>query len=121
MLLRRILADRKGRYGVRRGTRHHANRRADPVQAPDDALFPFLPLAITTLRSLALATLLYTVLIFIYAPTFIALTPEPATALLASLCEPLLSPPAGSSRSSVASISLSGSDHRPDRASILIG
>jgi YggT family protein len=58
-------------------------------------LFPFLPLAAAALRSLVLATLLlYTVLIFIYALlSFIAPgTRSPATALLASLCEPLLAP-----------------------------
>lgn len=59
------------------------------------ALFPFLPLAVAALRSLVLATLLlYTVLIFVYALlSFIAPgVRSPATALLASLCEPLLSP-----------------------------
>jgi YggT family protein len=59
------------------------------------ALFPFLPLAVTALRSLALATLLlYTILIFIYAAlSFIAPgARSPATALLASLCEPVLRP-----------------------------
>jgi len=59
------------------------------------ALFPLLPLAVTALRSLALATLLlYTILIFIYAAlSFIAPgARSPATALLASLCEPVLRP-----------------------------
>jgi len=59
------------------------------------ALFPFLPLAVAALRSLVLATLLlYTVLIFVYALlSFIAPgVRSPATALLASLCEPVLSP-----------------------------
>ncbi len=59
------------------------------------ALFPLLPLALAALRSLVLATLLlYTVLIFVYALlSFIAPgARSPATALLASLCEPLLSP-----------------------------
>lgn len=59
------------------------------------ALFPLVPLAITALRSLALATLLlYTILIFVYAAlSFIAPgAHSPATALLASLCEPVLRP-----------------------------
>ena len=59
------------------------------------ALFPFVPLAVAALRSLALATLLlYTILIFVYAAlSFIAPgARSPATALLASLCEPLLRP-----------------------------
>ncbi len=59
------------------------------------ALLPFLPLAVAALRSLILATLLlYTVLIFVYALlSFIAPgTRSPATSLLASLCEPVLSP-----------------------------
>jgi YggT family protein len=59
------------------------------------ALFPFLPLALAALRSLALATLLlYTVLIFVYALlSFVAPgARSPATALLTSLCEPLLAP-----------------------------
>jgi len=59
------------------------------------ALFPFLPLAIAAIRSLVLAALLlYTVLIFVYALlSFIAPgVRSPATALLASLCEPLLAP-----------------------------
>ena len=59
------------------------------------ALFPLVPLAVAALRSLALATLLlYTILIFVYALlSFIAPgARSPATALLASLCEPLLSP-----------------------------
>jgi YggT family protein len=59
------------------------------------ALYPFLPLAIATLRSLALATLLlYTILIFVYALlSFIAPgARSPATSLLASLCEPVLRP-----------------------------
>ncbi len=59
------------------------------------ALFPLAPLAVTALRSLALSTLLlYTILIFIYAAlSFIAPgARSPATALLASLCEPLLRP-----------------------------
>jgi YggT family protein len=59
------------------------------------ALYPFLPLALAALRSLALATLLlYTILIFIYALlSFIAPgARSPATSLLASLCEPILRP-----------------------------
>jgi YggT family protein len=59
------------------------------------ALYPFLPLAVAALRSLALATLLlYTILIFIYALlSFIAPgARSPATSLLASLCEPILRP-----------------------------
>jgi YggT family protein len=59
------------------------------------ALFPLLPLAIAAIRSLVLAALLlYTVLIFVYALlSFIAPgVRSPATALLASLCEPLLAP-----------------------------
>ncbi len=59
------------------------------------ALFPVLPLAVAALRSLVLATLLlYTVLIFVYALlSFVAPgVRSPATALLASLCEPLLGP-----------------------------
>jgi YggT family protein len=59
------------------------------------ALFPVVPLAVTALRSLALATLLlYTILIFIYAAlSFIAPgARSPATSLLASLCEPVLRP-----------------------------
>ena len=54
-----------------------------------------MPLAVTALRSLALATLLlYTILIFIYAAlSFIAPgARSPATSLLASLCEPVLRP-----------------------------
>jgi YggT family protein len=59
------------------------------------ALFPLVPLLVSALRSLALSTLLlYTILIFIYAAlSFIAPgARSPATALLASLCEPLLRP-----------------------------
>jgi len=59
------------------------------------ALFPFLRLAIESLRSLVLAVLLlYTVLIFVYALlSFIAPGGRsPATSLLASLCEPVLGP-----------------------------
>lgn len=59
------------------------------------ALYPVVPLAIATLRSLALSTLLlYTILIFVHAAlSFIAPgTRSPATALLAALCEPLLRP-----------------------------
>ncbi len=59
------------------------------------ALLPLLPLLVTALRSLVLAVLLlYTVLIFIYALlSFVAPgVRSPATALLASLCEPLLAP-----------------------------
>ncbi len=59
------------------------------------ALFPFVPLAVAALRSLALATLmLYTVLIFVYAAlSFIAPgVRSPATSMLASLCEPALRP-----------------------------
>lgn len=59
------------------------------------ALLPFLPLAVAALRSLIVATLLlFTVLIFVYALlSFIAPgTRSPAMALLASLCEPVLSP-----------------------------
>jgi len=59
------------------------------------ALLPFLPLTVAALRSLVLATLLlYTVLIFVYALlSFIAPgVRSPVTALLASLCEPVLAP-----------------------------
>ena len=59
------------------------------------ALFPLVPLLVSALRSLTLSTLLlYTILIFIYAAlSFIAPgARSPATALLASLCEPLLRP-----------------------------
>jgi len=59
------------------------------------ALFPFVSLVVTALRSLALATLLlYTILIFVYAAlSFVAPgARSPATALLASLCEPVLRP-----------------------------
>lgn len=59
------------------------------------ALFPLLPLVVAALQALVLSTLLlYTVLIFVYALlSFIAPgARSPATALLASLCEPLLSP-----------------------------
>ena len=59
------------------------------------ALFPLVPLLVSALRSLALSTLLlYTILIFIYAAlSFVAPgARSPATALLASLCEPLLRP-----------------------------
>ncbi len=59
------------------------------------ALFPFLRLAVESLRSLVLAILLlYTVLIFVYALlSFIAPgVRSPATNLLASLCEPVLGP-----------------------------
>ena len=59
------------------------------------ALLPFAPLAATALRSLLLSLLLlYTVLIFIYALlSFVAPgARSPATALLASLCEPVLMP-----------------------------
>lgn len=58
-------------------------------------LYPFVPLAAEALRALALATtLLYTVLIFIYALlSFVAPgVRSPATALLAALCEPVLGP-----------------------------
>ncbi len=58
-------------------------------------LYPFVPLAVAALRSLARATLLlYTILIFVYAAlSFIAPgARSPATALLASLCEPVLRP-----------------------------
>jgi YggT family protein len=54
-----------------------------------------LPLAVAALRSLVLATLLlYTVLIFAYALlSFIAPgVRSPVTALLASLCEPVIAP-----------------------------
>lgn len=59
------------------------------------ALLPVVPLLVTALRSLVLhVLLLYTVLIFIYALlSFVAPgVRSPATALLASLCEPLLMP-----------------------------
>jgi YggT family protein len=59
------------------------------------ALLPIVPLAVTALRSLVLhVLLLYTVLIFIYALlSFVAPgVRSPATALLASLCEPILMP-----------------------------
>ena len=56
---------------------------------------PLVPLVLAALRSLVLSVLLlYTVLIFIYALlSFVAPgARSPATALLASLCEPLLMP-----------------------------
>jgi YggT family protein len=59
------------------------------------ALYPFVPLAVEALRSLALATLLlYTILIFVYAAlSFVAPgARSPATAILAALCEPVLRP-----------------------------
>jgi YggT family protein len=59
------------------------------------ALLPFVPLAFNALRSLVLSLLLlYTVLIFVYALlSFVAPgARSPATALLASLCEPILMP-----------------------------
>jgi YggT family protein len=59
------------------------------------ALYPFVPLVIESLRRLALATLLlYTILIFIHAAlSFVAPgARSPATAILASLCEPVLRP-----------------------------
>ncbi len=58
-------------------------------------LFPFVPLLVASLRMLLLSTLLlFTVLIVIYALlSFVAPgVRSPATALLASLCEPLLRP-----------------------------
>lgn len=58
-------------------------------------VFPFVPLAVEALRALAHTTLLlYTFLIFVYALlSFIAPgTRSPASALLASLCEPVLGP-----------------------------
>jgi YggT family protein len=58
-------------------------------------IYPFVPLAVEALRALALsALLLYTVLIFVYAPlSFVAPGVRgPANALLASLCEPVLGP-----------------------------
>ena len=58
-------------------------------------LYPFVPLAAGALRALALSiTLLYTILIFVYALlSFIAQgVRSPATALLAALCEPVLRP-----------------------------
>lgn len=57
--------------------------------------FPFLPLVLAALTSLALSLiLLYTVLIFAYALlSFLAPgARSPATMLLASLCEPVLRP-----------------------------
>jgi YggT family protein len=59
------------------------------------ALLPFVPLAVEALRSLVRAALLlYTVLIIVYALlSFIAQgVRSPVTALLASLCEPVLAP-----------------------------
>lgn len=59
------------------------------------ALLPIVPLLVTALRSLVLhVLLLYTVLIFIYALlSFVAPgVRSPATALLSSLCEPILMP-----------------------------
>lgn len=59
------------------------------------AVPPLVPLVLAALRSLVLSVLLlYTVLIFIYALlSFVAPgVRSPATALLASLCEPLLMP-----------------------------
>jgi len=58
-------------------------------------IYPFVPLATEALRALVLsATLLYTVLIFVYALlSFVAPgVRSPATALLATLCEPVLGP-----------------------------
>ena len=58
-------------------------------------IFPFVSLAIASVRALALAALLlYTILIFVYAAlSFIAPgVRSPATALLAALCEPVLRP-----------------------------
>jgi YggT family protein len=58
-------------------------------------VFPFVPLAVEALRTLALSTLLlYTVLIFVYALlSFVAPgVRSPAGALLAALCEPVLGP-----------------------------
>jgi YggT family protein len=59
------------------------------------SLFPFAQLAVASLRSLLLSTLLlYTVLIFVYALlSFIAPgVRSPASSLLAALCEPVLAP-----------------------------
>lgn len=58
-------------------------------------VFPFAPLAVEALRTLALSTLLlYTVLIFVYALlSFVAPgVRSPANALLTALCEPVLGP-----------------------------
>jgi len=58
-------------------------------------IYPFVPLATEALRALVLsATLLYTVLIFVYALlSFVAPgVRSPANALLATLCEPVLGP-----------------------------
>ena len=58
-------------------------------------IFPFVSLAIASVRALASATLLlYTILIFVYAAlSFIAPgVRSPATGLLAALCEPVLRP-----------------------------
>jgi YggT family protein len=66
-----------------------------PVRLRTGVIYPFVPLAVAALRSLALSTLmLYTVLIFVYAAnSFIAPgVRSPATSLLASLCEPVLRP-----------------------------
>ncbi len=58
-------------------------------------IFPFVSLAIASIRALALAALLlYTILIFVYAALSV-IAPgvrSPATALLAALCEPVLRP-----------------------------
>ena len=58
-------------------------------------IFPFVSLAIASVRALALAALLlYTILVFVYAAlSFVAPgARSPATALLAALCEPVLRP-----------------------------
>jgi YggT family protein len=58
-------------------------------------IYPFVSLAIASVRALALAALLlYTILIFVYAAlSFIAPgVRSPATALLGALCEPVLRP-----------------------------
>lgn len=58
-------------------------------------IFPFVSLAIASVRALALAALLlYTILIFVYAAlSFVAPgARSPATSLLAALCEPVLRP-----------------------------
>jgi YggT family protein len=58
-------------------------------------IFPFVSLAIASVRALALAALLlYTILIFVYAAlSFVAPgARSPATALLSALCEPVLRP-----------------------------
>jgi YggT family protein len=57
-------------------------------------VYPFVPLALASLRQLANATLvLYTILIFVLAIlSFVPAARSPVTSVLGSLCEPLLRP-----------------------------